>query len=265
MADNATRAAYQRHVRRQRAYGRWAGNEMVDAGPVRDYVNELRAAGLGVVRIGELTGVGEGTMFPLLYGDPADGVEPTKRMAAWRAEAILRFRPSLDLYAPGATIDATGTRRRLQALTAIGWSATVLSQRLGRQETAVRRTRTARVVLARNAVAVRDLYDELWDQRPNPVTPNERASVTKAKRLAVERGWPPPMAWDDDSIDDPDAVPDGLPEPQFTARKLPADDELLWLLDVIGEHPDQVAARFGVHPKTVAGASSEARKKVSTA
>ena len=104
--------------------------------------------------------------------------------------------------------DAAGTRRRLQALVRGGWSLGLMSARLGCTRQVLRLTlhRSERVTAA-TAGAVRELYDELWDQPPPEGTRFEKRAATMARRYARERGWVPPLAWDDDEIDDPAAVP----------------------------------------------------------
>ena len=104
-------------------------------------------------------------------------------------------------------VDAAGTRRRLQALTFNGWSLTALAGRYGCTLKAVRKMLAYERVSVATAAAVRALYDELWDEPPPEGTPFERRAATMARRYARERGWVPPLAWDDDEIDDPAAVP----------------------------------------------------------
>ena len=98
-------------------------------------------------------------------------------------------------------IDATGTRRRIQALMRLGWTGQQIAERAGIPrgqssiDTLVRRTK--RVTVER-AAAIAAVYDDL------SMTLGESV-VTRAR--AERNGWPPPLAWDDESIDDPDATP----------------------------------------------------------
>jgi hypothetical protein len=101
--------------------------------------------------------------------------------------------------------DATGTRRRLQALIALGYPAASLAHRLGadpRRVKCVVRGTTATVTSLMHA-AVHDLYDQLWDVRPAEGTLAERKAAAAARALATSKGWPTPMGLDDDRIDDP--------------------------------------------------------------
>ncbi|MDP9185088.1 MAG: hypothetical protein M3O29_05415, partial [Actinomycetota bacterium] len=66
--------------------------------------------------------------------------------------------------------------------------------------------RAARVqaVTARKIKAV---YEELWNQ---PQTGNDwhsKASATRARNYAKAHGWLSPLAWDDETIDDPATMP----------------------------------------------------------
>lgn len=105
-------------------------------------------------------------------------------------------------------IPVAGTARRLQALVALGWSFGALSRRGGWGPHLLWLIATKqRSVTPAVAARVAALYDELWDQAPPAGDRHERKAVTRTRRFAAERGWAPPLAWDDDEIDDPDARP----------------------------------------------------------
>lgn len=97
-------------------------------------------------------------------------------------------------------IDDTGTRRRLQALGVMGWPANVLSERLGmaRSYVADLRFKPRDRVQRRTAEKIAALYDEL------SMVLGPSAVATAA---ALRKGWAPPLAWDDETIDDPAARP----------------------------------------------------------
>lgn len=99
-----------------------------------------------------------------------------------------------------AHVDSIGTARRLQALAAIGWSLDELTMYLGWPKGSVQNRRTARWPTVTRATAdrVARVYDEL-SMTPGP--------SSRARDLAVRRGWSPPLAWNDDEIDDPAAKP----------------------------------------------------------
>jgi hypothetical protein len=100
--------------------------------------------------------------------------------------------------------DATGTRRRLQALIAVGHPPTTLAHRLGVATRVVARIirGTTATVSPGLHVAVCDLYDRLWDVAPPERTLTERRAAAAARALAAGHGWPAPMGLDDSRIDD---------------------------------------------------------------
>lgn len=194
--------------RRQIAYGRW--NPWVDATPVREHVRELQRQGMGRRRIGALAGVDQSMIWRLEHGIPSLGRGPTSKLRKATADRVLAVQAGLDAVADSALIDATGTHRRIQALVAAGWSLSKIALRLGVQPANMSTTMSRTRLYASTVRAVRGLYDELWDC-PSPAgTPGERAARTQAYRFAAERGWAPPLAWDDETIDDPEARPSGV-------------------------------------------------------
>lgn len=189
---------YGRTRERRTAYGTW--QPFTDAQPVRDHVLQLMAAGVGLKRITTLTGINGGVMCKLVYGQ--GGKPPTRRVRQATADKILAVRPT-DL-APGARVDATGTRRRLQALTTLGWSAAQLAHQAGldRQVIDGAITSTRQQITQANADTIARLYDRLWNR---PAAPSIGASRAIAR--AAKAGWLPPLAWDEDQIDDPTYQP----------------------------------------------------------
>lgn len=125
---------------------------------------------------------------------------------AWRVYSKRRRQGRLE----PSTIDATGTRRRLQALAALGWGSTDLAELLGfSHRSRLAQLRQATRVNVRTAAAVRELYDRLsMTVGPSP----------RARQHALDEGYAPPLAWDDDTIDDPAALP------QHTAVAAGGDD-----------------------------------------
>lgn len=248
---------YERHRRRQIAYGRW--EPRIPAGPVREHVQSLKArGGIGRRAIAEAAGVVDSTVGYLLYSDP-----PSEWIRADTGRALMAV--TLEEVGDDRYIDPTGTRRRLQALQAIGWSRTLLSAHLGAAPTKTGRLMRASRVLARNARAVAEVYDRLWCQAPPESTREERGAATRARETAAANGWAPPLAWDDETIDDPDAVPHGLEPEAGTRARLPDGPELLWLVEECGETPEAIAARFGVTAGGVQQALTRARRREAAA
>lgn len=191
----AAAVEHERHRRRMIAYGRW--QPYVDAQPARDHVLALRAAGMGPKRIAEVSGVPHGSLAKLIYGDKRRGMEPSKRIRPETAAKILAVEP--DLY-PGGIVDGIGVRRRLRALVALGYSQSHLARRLGVEPTNFYRLihgKPGRGVSEANRKATGALYDELAMKLPP-----ERGAV-RARAAAARHGWVPPLALDDDRLDDP--------------------------------------------------------------
>lgn len=188
---------------RQIAYGRW--QPYVDAEPARTHIRNLQAAGIGLRSIGERASVSSGAIQRLMYG--RDGRGQSRRLRGDTAAAILAVTA---IPAQGSCVNGVGTRRRLQALSALGWSRTLLAEHLG-----VSTASLSRMLLSDGAVRVstvatcRDLYDQLWNVQPPDLTRLQRTSVTRTLKDAHARGWVLPQAWDDETIDDPAATPSG--------------------------------------------------------
>ncbi|GAA1123691.1 hypothetical protein [Nocardiopsis composta] len=223
---------------RAAVYGR-PTTDLVDAAPAREHVRALMAAGMGTRAIAEAAGIERKSVQRLLNGRPDRGNPPPTRITPQVSAALLALAPA---PAAAALVDATGTKRRLQALISRGWAQAQLAARLGMAPTNFGTTLRGERVLAGTARQVRELYDELWDVAPPETTRRERISASRARRYAAVRGWVPPMAWDDDTIEDPAAVPD-LGE-EVLRREAVAEDAAE--LAAQGLTREQIAARLGV-------------------
>lgn len=115
--------------------------------------------------------------------------------------------------ARSALVDGTGTRRRLQALARLGWSARAIAGRFGYTEQTVSGWMRADRVSRRTAAMVVRWYDAMSMTLPVAATRFDRYSIGSTQGRARAAGWAPPLAWDDDTIDDPAAVPAPASEP----------------------------------------------------
>jgi hypothetical protein len=98
-------------------------------------------------------------------------------------------------------VSSIGTRRRLRALAAIGWTFGEIGTELGGwNHTTVQKLASERSdqCWLSTVQAVRGVYDRL------SMTPGCSAY---ARNRAARQGWLPPLAWDDEMIEDPDYVP----------------------------------------------------------
>ena len=185
------------HARRQKRYrlDRARGvQRLVDAQPLRDHVAALTAAGMSQWDITIAAGWKSRNAL-------ADALRRSKVTPRTMQRVLAVSVPPVSRR--NGYVDATASQRRLQALAVMGWPTREIAARLGNLDAqtyvyiANGRTRTIR---RRTEDAIAALYDELWDQ------PGRSA---RTRTIALRKGWAPPLAWDDDTIADPDAQPHG--------------------------------------------------------
>lgn len=193
---------YQRDLTRRHLYGKTI---YVPADTARAHVRELQAQGMGWKRVARAAGLSASIVWKLLYGDPSRNQAPSKRIRPATEANLLAV--TLDL-APGQKVDPTGTGRRLQALVALGWSVGQISAHTGLERQCLDAAIHGQGIVAATREAVREAYDRLWDQAPPESNQRERIAASRARKRAAANGWVPPLAWDDESIDNPDAEPD---------------------------------------------------------
>lgn len=164
----------------------------IDPTATRQHLAQLMAAGFTVRGIAAVTGISPASVSRL-----ARGTYVTVRRST--AAKILAVQPAMLLDRPdrAGLVPAVGTRRRIRALLAIGWRHQDLTPRLGYQSGVALSRPGTMIEQWKHAAAVR-VYDELWStQGPSEV------SRTRAARV----GHAPPLAWDEGTLDSPDAVP----------------------------------------------------------
>lgn len=198
---------YEQQRSRRNAYGR---SNLVDAEPARNHVQALMAAGIGLKRVAVVSGVPHGTLWKLVYGKrKADGSQtPSRRVTKATADRLLALRPGdLSLYADGAKVPGTGTARRAQALGCLGWSVGQIAAEAGVARQAIDQALHGGTVLARNARAIAGAYERLWNTPAAQDDHRSRIAASRTRNRAQALGWAPPLAWDDDAIDNPHATP----------------------------------------------------------
>jgi hypothetical protein len=242
LANNAYYAQRYRLV----VAGQWA--PLVDAGPAAAHVQALVDSGMQRSRIAAQAGVAVSVVSKLLAGQP--GARRRRRVRAETAQQLLAV--------PYPDLDATGTRRRLQALMAIGWPPAALDEQAGEEPGWVERLLEQDLVSSTTAGQAAYLFERLWDCPPPQRTRDEQRAAEQARARAKASGWGPPMAWDVDlnPIDDPAAKPD-LGQP-VRKRKVPTAEDLLFLIDA-GESIEIIAQRAGVRVDTIREAVRKAR------
>lgn len=234
LANLAYRNRWSRRRRRLMAYGRWQPLEQVDPTAARQHLVALRDTyGLSLVGLAALVGRRPSLIVGMLYEDSGH----YRQWITRRTETdILAAAYDLDTIPDGQTVDATGTRRRLQALAHAGWTLQDLAARLGTTPEAVSKWRRHGKVAASSARRTRAVFAELAMQQ---------GPSWRTHGYAVRHGWAPALAWDD--IDDPAEQPKlGAPG---TARGLDMDE--VAHLSRCGLTMADIGQRLGVEPDSV--------------
>ena len=214
MMTNEAKAAWARRRRRLIAYGRWEPTTHIDPTPVREHIANLRSFGISVKTIASIAGESNGHVAEIIY---PNHVAYLNGITAERAAKFLNIRFDLDQIPSGRFVDAAGTRRRIEALMCAGWSQGHIGIELGVSRQSVSKYRRNARVDSDTARAVRDLYDRLWGTQGPEI---------RVRNKAAREGFAPALAWDDDTIDDPNATPDlgaETPRPQGGAGRPFAD------------------------------------------
>lgn len=175
----------------------------VAAARARAHVEELRDKGVGLKTVAKRSGVSHGALSKLVYGDPATGRGPSKRIRKTTEDAILAVQPSD--AADHARVDGAGYRRDVAALLNRGWTRSAIARAIGVDPTNFRAE--ARTVTARKARAVRALLDQpapprrsRWGEHPVPQPDGDEAdrarraaeAERRAAYRAAQRPDPPP-------------------------------------------------------------------------
>lgn len=193
-------------AKQHQAYRRKARNghiqEYVDAGPIAQHIRRLVRDGWEYADIAKVSGVSEPTI-----GRVRRGV--TKRVETETADAILGTLPRMrDRANPSRMVNAVGVRRRIRALVAVGWTVREIARRVGKTPSQMWWYERQDMVTVATHAMVAAVYDEMWAETPPQATAEQRRIYKRARTHAANRGWPSPLAWDDDRIDDPLAIPD---------------------------------------------------------
>lgn len=157
-----------------------------------------------------------------------------ERVSRHCEQLILKVTPELIFSAASGRnfVPKTGTTRRLEALQAIGWTLSRISEESGVNVEELGRSQGP-WVQAGQAAAVRNTYTRLSDHRG----PSSRTAIRAAKA-----GYLSPIHWDDDTIEDATAIPK-----KSLARQSKADavvEDVDFLIRT-GSTPWEISARLG--------------------
>lgn len=236
---------------RQHAIQRGTWQPYTDAEPVRIHIRTLQSCSMGLRAIAAAAGIDRKRLQAVLTGRPERGTGPQEKIRPALAKAILAVEPTLENLAPGTLLNPAGTRRRVQVLVAMGWPQQHLADRLDMTPSNFGAMIRRDHVLARRALQVRALYDQLWNADPAQHGATS-AGITRARKHATSHGWPPPAAWDDDTIDNPESTPHTSSSQQLTRDERAAvRREEIEHLASFGISEEQIAQRLDMGLTTV--------------
>lgn len=164
---------------------------------------------------------------------------PCRDECCRRAMANYKKRWTWDRYnGRGRIVSTVGSRRRVGALQAAGWSQQQIAKAAGTEASNMARVLRSNTLTVGLAARIALAYEELRQQTPTGSAQVQSAAHNRARR----HGWPPAAAWL--NIDDPDETPDpGYRRNRYTAAELVAEYD--WLR-YHGETKVVAAARLGV-------------------
>lgn len=201
---------------------------LISAEQAAEHIQKLTEAGWLQAQIARASNVGHSHVRGIANGEHSS-ISPR---TATRLLAVPTGPPPQDCR----FVDGTGSSRRVQALIAFGYSAVELAKLLGLAESAVGKIARAErpLVLRTTAVIISVRYRRL-SRIPGP--------DNRARIIARRKGWHGPLAWDEQTIDDPNALPDlddGIPNQRDGLKRLDVEHLLR-----CGISTEEVKARTG--------------------
>lgn len=222
------RRAENAYDKRRRFLNQTGRTLMVDTAPVAAHLRGLFAAGAGWIQLAAISGCSTSTLHNLL-------TEQNPRCRRATANKILAIQPG-DAIPDHRGIPATGTVRRVRALMTLAHTCRAISQACQIDHSTLSDLLTGRL----DAVSI-GLANRVADGY-RTLSRTTGASARSRNRATRER-WAPPAAWDDDTIDDPNAQPEYGRELSFHERAELRREEIIhfaWH----GDTPEQILARL---------------------
>lgn len=240
---------------RDRAAGR---RRYVDVAATRDRLLKLSQAGVPTRMLARASGLSDTAISAIVKGRRRQVQQATVGRVA--ALTLARIYSEQD----HGHVPKIGAVRRIQASQALGWRHEDLFA-AGARDTARVVRAPGQLIDVRGWQGIHAVYERL-SMVPGP------SSLARAQ--ATRRGYAPPLAWDEESIDHPDAMPNlGLPEAASRDREdvdevavcrvadywgeanlqLPKVErsEAVRLLAARGSSDIQIADRLGISSRTV--------------
>lgn len=161
----------------------------VDSGPTIAHVQKLRDLGWSYEAIGKASGICFNVYATLMR-------ERYSRVRMVTEKATLAV--PLERRETHRATDATGTQRRVRALSCMGWPTAEVARRAGVSYDTLNTEMWRGRLSHRIAVRIAKVYEELS---------HTEGPSAHARRRAKQLGFHPPFAWDYVDIDDPKARP----------------------------------------------------------
>ncbi|WP_329390102.1 hypothetical protein [Streptomyces sp. NBC_01716] len=182
--------AYSKHRRYLAATGR---SLLVDVTPAREHLKQLACSGDALTILAERIGRPRASLAAITNGS-------RKRITRALSNEILALRPGT-ASAGNRSVPAIGSIRRFRALIALGHPSHLIAETAG-----IVRSTGSNLINGRPETIHHDLAQRVDKAyRELSGTPG---SLTRSLRRAERERFAPPAAWDDDTIDDPNAFPD---------------------------------------------------------
>ena len=207
---------------------------MIDIEPVRAWMTQLIGEGFVLSHLARTADVDQKLAWNMINRDQS-------RVHGRDGRALLALTRARIIAAPDDNdeVPHLGATRRLHALMRIGWPHTALAGTYNEEQLLQRISRSrGQRIKARNYRWMAALFDR-YALTPGP--------SNSARIRAEKRGLAPPLAWSDDTIDDPNAQPDlGAP------NRITPDQ---WLTEALhlwegGVHPAGILRRTNLGPDT---------------
>lgn len=194
------------------------------------HVNRLRAAGMSDRAITRAARLGEHTLRDL--------PRRTRGILTTTEARILAVRPAAHQQ---YLVPALGSTRRLRALGALGWTLSTIAAHttLSKKTLSLLMAGAQQYVTREAAEQISRTFDQLCMRRG----PSDRSRI-----MARDKGWAPPLAWDEGTMDDPNATPDPNAIPDIEDERADAELNMAQFMELLdfGQLPEQAAARVGV-------------------
>ncbi len=170
---------------------------------VKTLVMDCPLRGMAFAAMSDQTGV-----IRHIFGDIVGGRRKSLNRDTYEKVRTLRFEPPPPESRTGSYVDPTGAVRRLEALRAQAFPLKFLADRMGVEPQNIRYSETYRKgIQLGSRDRIDRLYEELRNRKPEEFGISKR-EINRQYTVARNSGFAPPSCWDDDTIDDPAAVPE---------------------------------------------------------